>query len=133
MKRLSIVLATLAATGACAMSPYDEPYSIITVDTIRAADYHIKKVFVNRVDGHNSVERNKHVVPPGTHEVTLDIPPVRGFHVPRQQTFTLKTEPCVRYNLAARVETDLSQKWEPLVRSTEPIGECRAKFRIAAK
>ena len=120
--------ATLAAAG-----PYDQPYSIITVSPIRPADHHIHKVFVNRVDGENSVERNKHVVPPGDHEVVLDLPPVKGFHLPRQQSFSLKTEPCVRYNLAARVETSLSQKWEPIVRSTEPIGECAAKFKIATK
>lgn len=120
--------ATFAAAG-----PYDQPYSIITVSPIRTADYHLKNVFVNRVDGENSVERNKHVVPPGDHEVVLDLPPVKGFHLPRQQTFRLKTEPCVRYNLAGRVETSLSQQWEPVVRSTEPIGECAAKFRIATK
>lgn len=133
MKRL-IALALLAgATGAFAASPYDQPYSIITVDSIKPADYHLKPLFVNRVDGENSVERNKHVVPPGTHEVVVDMAPVRGFHQPRQTTFTLKTEPCTRYNLVARVESDLSQPFTPIVRSTEPIGECAAKFKVAGK
>ena len=133
MKRLVIASLILSAGAAVAASPYDQPYSIITVDRIRTADIHLKPVFVNRVDGENSVERNKHVVPPGTHEVVVDMAPVHGFHLPRQKTFTLKTEPCVRYNLAARVETDLSQPFEPVVRSTEPIGECKAKFKVAAK
>ena len=133
MKQVALAAFIVAAGTACASSPYDQPYSIITVDTIKSADIHLKHVFVNRVDGENSVERNKHVVPPGKHEVVVDIAPVRGFHQPRQKTFTLTTEPCVRYNLAARVETDLSQPFEPVVRSTEPIGECKAKFKVATK
>ena len=129
-RTFSALLLAAAATGAAA-GPYDQPYSIITVSPIRSADHHLKNVFVNRVDGENSIDRNKHVVPPGDHEVVLDLPPVKGFHLPRQQSFTLRTEPCVRYNLAARVETSISQKWEPVVRSTEPIGECASKFKIA--
>jgi hypothetical protein len=131
MKHLFTASVLLAAGVACASSPYDAPYSIITIDEIRPADFHLKRVFVNRVDGENSVQHNKHVVAPGTHEVVIDLAPRGGFHLPTQQVMTLKTEPCVRYNLAARVENSISQKWEPLVRSTEPIGECQAKFRVA--
>jgi hypothetical protein len=124
--------ALLAAAGAAwAASPYDEPYSIITIDEIRPADFHIKPVFVNRVDGENSVQFNKHVVAPGSHEVVIDLAPRGGFHLATQQVMMLRTEPCVRYNLAARVENSISQKWEPLVRSTEPITECQAKFKVA--
>jgi hypothetical protein len=133
LKRTLIASLLLATGSTFAASPYDEPYSIITVDRIRTADIHLKPVFVNRVDGENSVERNRHVVAPGTHEVVVDMAPVRGFHLPRQKTFTLRTEPCVRYNLAARVASDLSQPFEPVVRSTERIGECAAKFKVAAK
>jgi hypothetical protein len=133
MKHLVIATFALAAGATFAASPYDEPYSIISVDRIRPADYHLKPVFVNRVDGENSVERNKHVVPPGTHEVVLDMAPRGGFHQPTQQIITLKTEPCVRYNMAGRVENSVSQKWEPIVRSTEVIGECKSKFKVAGK
>ena len=133
MTRLPLASLLASAATVAAAGPYDQPYSIITVSPIQSADHHLKKVFVNRVDGENSIDRNKHVVPPGDHEVVLDLPPVKGFHLPRQQTLHLKTEPCVRYNVAARVETSISQKWEPVVRSTETIGECAAKFKIAAK
>ena len=131
MKRLLLAGLLIATGNACAASPYDEPYSIISIDEIRPADFHIKRVFVNRVDGENSVLFNKHVVPPGTHEVVIDLAPRGGFHLATQQVMTLTTEPCVRYNLAARVENSISQKWEPLVRSTEPITECQAKFKVA--
>ena len=132
MKRIAIATLALAATAACAASPYDEPYSIITIDRIKTADYHMLPVFVNRVDGQNSVERNKHVVPPGNHEVVLDLAPRGGFHLPTQQTIALTTEPCVRYNMAAIVENSISQEWRPVIRSTEPIGECAAKFKLTA-
>ena len=133
MKRTLVASLLFTAGAACAASPYDEPYSIITIDTIRPADFHLKPVFVNRVDGENSVERNKHVVPPGDHEVVLDLAPRGGFHEPTQQVFRLKTQPCVRYNMAARVDNSISQKWEPVVRSTERIGECAAKFKVAVQ
>jgi hypothetical protein len=133
MKNLCLATLVLATGAACAASPYDEPYSIITIDTIRPADFHLKPVFVNRVDGENSVQRNKHVVPPGDHEVVIDLAPRGGFHEPTQKVMHLKTEPCVRYNLAARVENSISQKWEPLVRSTERIGECASKFKVAGQ
>ena len=133
MKRTLIATLLLTAGAAFGASPYDEPYSIITIDTIKPADYHLKPVFVNRVDGENSVQRNKHVVPPGDHEVVIDKAPQGGFHQPTQKVMRLRTEPCVRYNLAARVENSVTQDWEPLVRSTEPIGECAAKFKVSVK
>ena len=132
MKRFVIAALVLSAAG-CATTPYDQVYSIITTDLKPSADWHVKPVFVNRVDGRNSVEKSKHVVPPGPHEVTVDLHARGGFHQPTQHTFRLVTEPCVRYYVAARTESDITQPWEPIVRYTEPIGECEAKFRIAAK
>ena len=131
MKHLAIALTGIALAG-CATSPYDNVYSIITTDYKPSSDWHVKPVLVNRVDGENPVSRNQHVVPPGPHEVTIDLAPVGGFHLPTQQTFRLVTEPCTRYYVAARVVTDITQDWTPMVRYTEPITECRAKFRIAA-
>ena len=133
MKRILLAVSLAAAAPFVQASPYDEPYSIITIDTIKPADYLLKPVFVNRVDGENSVERNKHVVKPGDHEVVVDLAPRGGFHQPTQRVMKLKTEPCVRYHLAAKLENSISQKWEPVVRSTEPIGECAAKFKVAVK
>jgi hypothetical protein len=133
LKRTLIAGLLFTAGAAFAAGPYDEPYSIISIDTIKPADFHLKPVFVNRVDGENSVQRNKHVVPPGDHEVVIDKAPQAGFHQPTQKVMRLRTEPCVRYNLAARVENSVTQDWEPLVRSTEPIGECAAKFKVSVK
>jgi hypothetical protein len=128
MRKLPLVL-LLAAAGASA-GPYDQPYSIITTDTARSADPNLRPVIVNRVDEEN-VLQNKAVVAPGRHKVTIDLPPRKGFRVATQQSFDLETRPCVRYYVAARLDTPVSQDWKPVVRAEERIGECEAKFRVA--
>jgi hypothetical protein len=132
MKQLALAAVAAAALAGCATSPYDNAYSIITTDYKPSSDWHVKPVFVNRVDGENSVYRNMHVVAPGPHQVTIDLAPIAGFHLPSQATFPLETRPCTRYYVAARLVTEITQEWTPMVRYTEPITECQAKFRIAA-
>jgi hypothetical protein len=129
MKRLA--LASLFAVAACATSPYEQPYSIIAVDPVRAADPNVIPVFINRVDDHTSIYRDRAVVPPGHHLVTVDVPPRAGFHLPTQSTFEMNTGPCMRYYISARLDTPVTQEWKPVVRDAEPIGECRAKFNVA--
>ena len=129
----TLVLAIAALAAGCAVGPYEQPYSIITTDPAPTADYLLKPVFVNRVDGQNPIYRNQHVVPPGSHEVVVDLAPRGGFNQPTQRTFTLRTEPCVRYHVAAKLENSITQGWEPVVRSTEPIVECRSRFRVAER
>ncbi|MEP7070485.1 MAG: hypothetical protein ABI789_14645 [Usitatibacter sp.] len=125
----------LATTLFCATSalagPFDQPYSVIEVDRMQSADSHLRRVVVNRVDDENSVD-NRAVVAPGAHRVTLDLPPRKGFHTATQHTFELATEPCMRYYVAARLESPTLQEWQPVVRYSEPIGECRARFHMAA-
>ena len=131
MKRL-LLLPLLAATAAFA-GPYDQPYSIITTYDVPNADFLNRRVIVNRVDDENAMPGNRAVVPPGAHKVTVDVPPRQGFHLATQQTFDLETKPCVRYHIAAKLENSSSQRWTPFVHSTERIGECESKFKIAAK
>jgi len=133
MKRLVTIACMLAATAAWA-GPYDEPYSIITVDTLKSADPLLRRVIVNRVDDVTiTTVDNKAVVPPGPHKVTLDLPPRKGFHQATQNELTLETKPCTRYYVAAKLDSTATQTWTPIVRGEEPIGECRKKFQIAHK
>ena len=133
MKRLILAASILAATAAIA-GPYDEPYSIITVDPLKSADPLLRKVIVNRVDDVTiTTVDNKAVVPPGSHKVTMDLPPRKGFHQATQNELALETKPCTRYYVAARLDSTATQTWTPIVRSEEPIGECRKKFQIAHK
>lgn len=124
-----ILLATLFAATSAIAGPYDQAYSIITTDPARSADPHVIPVIVNRVDGENVPYRNRAVVAPGAHKVTVDVPPRKGFKLATQNTFDLATKPCVRYYVAAKLDTLVTQGWTPIVRSEERIGECEKKFK----
>ena len=139
MKTFIAALFATAAMPAFADSyDYSRPWSIIEGERSPAADYHLRTVIVNRVDGENA-SRGQYarygyaVVAPGTHQVTIDLPPRKGFHQATQHTFELETKPCTRYIVAAELKTVTTQDWTPMVRREEPIGECEAKFRTASK
>jgi hypothetical protein len=126
-----ILLASLFVATSALAGPYDQPYSIITVDLNKSADPNLRKVIVNRVDGETIITGNKAVVAPGKHQVTIDLPPRKGFHKATQETFEVDAKPCTRYNVAAELASTTTQDWKPVVRSEEAIGECRKKFNLA--
>jgi hypothetical protein len=123
--------ALLVLAGGCAAAgPYAQPYSIIENDPVRSADPDVVPIVMNRVDDRTSLSPQRDVVAPGTHQVTIYVPPRKGFFNATQQTFELKTEPCTRYYLSAKLDNPVGQRWTPVVRSTERIGECEAKFAM---
>lgn len=122
----SLLLVPCAALA----GPYDQPYALITVDTAKSPDIHLRRVIVNRVDGETILD-NRAVVEPGKRQVTLDLPARKGFKTATQNTFEIDARPCTRYFVAARLDNTLGQQWKPVIRSEEPIGECRSKFKIA--
>jgi hypothetical protein len=130
MNQRFLVLATLAAAAAfpAAAGPYDQPYVIIVTDTKKSSDPLLRPVIVNRVDDENTLN-NRAVVAPGKHKVTLDLPPRKGFTLATQHEFELDTKPCTRYYVAAKLHSQTTQGWDPVVRYEEPIGECRKKFK----
>jgi hypothetical protein len=125
------LLATILASGAAFAGPYDQVYGLITVDPSQSADPHVIPVIVNRVDGESVMIRQPAVVAPGARKVTLDVAPRKGFTMATQETFELDVKPCTRYYLAARLDSPTTQSWKPIVRRSEPIGECERKFKIA--
>ena len=129
MKKL--VIAALFAPSVVLAGLYDQPYSIIQTDASRSSDHLIRPVLVNRVDDVNAQYDNRAVVAPGKHAVTIDLAARQGFHLPTQITFDLETKPCTRYYVVGRLEATTSQKWTPVVRSEERIGECEARFKVA--
>jgi len=129
MKKL--VIFALFAPSAALAGLYDQPYSIIQTDASRSSDHLIRPVLVNRVDDVNAQYDNRAVVAPGKHAVTIDLAARQGFHLPTQITFDLETKPCTRYYVVGRLEATTSQKWTPVVRSEERIGECEARFKVA--
>lgn len=131
MKRM-FLLALLAATAATA-GPYDQPYAIITVESRPpVADPKLVAAILNRVDGED-ILYSFAVVAPGVHRVTLDLPPRKGSRLATQETFALTAKPCTRYYVAARLESAVGQRWTPVVRSEERIGECEHKFNLTRK
>ena len=125
---VTIALLCGAIPGAAIAGPYDQPWVIIATDTKPSSDPNLRPVIVNRVDGQNSM-RNEVVTTPGPKMVTVDLPPRKGFKVATQETFDLETSPCMRYYIAARLDTLVTQDWKPVVRYSELIGECAAKFK----
>ncbi len=118
----------LLLAGACAAAgPYERPYSIIEDDPIQSADPNVIHVIVNRVDDRNAVDIHHAVVPPGPHEVTVDVPPRRRWPA-TQHTFHLVTEPCRRYYVSAKLHNRVGPEWTPIVRGSDRIAECEAKF-----
>ncbi len=123
-----LLLALLALPAAALAGPYDQPYAIIQTDPSRSSDPNLRPVLVNRVDGESS-QNNRAVVAPGTRKVTVDLPPRKGFKIATQETFELQASPCMRYYIAAKLDNSVSQAWKAVVRSSELIGECAAKFK----
>ena len=117
----------LLAPAAVLAGPYDQPYAIITSDSAPSADPKLRPVIVNRVDGENAM-KNRAVVAPGKRMVTVDLPPRKGFSLGTQETFELEASPCMRYHVAARLDSQTGQHWKAVVRSSETIGECLTKF-----
>ena len=127
MKAL-LLLASLGASAALA-GPYDQPWSVITSDRASSPDSLLRYVIVNRVDGETVMSDNRPVVAPGKREVTVDLPPRKGFRVATQRTFALEASPCMRYYVMAKLDNPVGQDWTPVVRSSELIMECQNKFK----
>jgi hypothetical protein len=125
----SLLLVTLLTAIPAYAGPYDQPYAIITSDRAPAADPNLRYVILNRVDGHLVGSDNRAAVAPGKREITVDLPPRKGFTVATQRTFTIEASPCMRYYVMAKLVTPVGQEWSPVVRSAELIGECQRQFR----
>jgi hypothetical protein len=127
----SFALATLLAARPAGAGPYDQPYAVITSDRAPSADPTLRPVIVNRVNGESAGSDNRPAVAPGTHRVTLDLPPRQGFKVSTQRTFELVTRACMRYYVMAKLDNPAGREWTPVVRSAELIDDCQRKFRTS--
>ncbi len=125
--RLALAAITLLPLAALA-GPYDQPWVIITSDSGPSTDPLVRPVTVSRVDGEN-VARGRAFVEPGLRQVTVLLPPRKGFSLGTQETYALQASPCMRYFLAARLDSETGQHWMPVVHKSETIGECLTKFK----
>jgi len=123
------VLPLLLLAAACATPPYDQPYAEIIADRALSADPNVVPVILNRIDDRTTLYTDRAAVAPGSHQVTIDVPPRKGFHLATQATVVMDAAPCTRYYIAARLDTPVTQEWQPLVRSIERILECEQQFK----
>ena len=124
----ALVLIAGLACGLARAGPYDQPWAVITSEDRSSSDPALRPVVVSRVDGEYAY-RNQVVTTPGTHTVTVGLPPRPGFKVGAQETFDLEASPCMRYFIAAKPDTAAGESWKAVVRRSELIGECATKFK----
>ena len=60
----------------------------------------------------------------GVHRLTIDAPPVAGFHLPDRREFTFKAEKCVWYWLAAQRASALSHDFALVIDHAEVVPGC---------
>ena len=116
--RLSIVSAVLLALAACST-----PYSQLVGYRYHVTDIDTYPVTVTRVDD-TSYHRLPVLVEPGTHQVTVQAPPVAGI-LGQTRTIALDVKPCTRYYLVAVKPNRLSQDFDVKVDYSEPVPGCR--------
>jgi hypothetical protein len=126
MDRLLAALLLLAPAIAAA-GPFDQPWAEIRGEGSGAPDPKYGAAVLSRVDGEPAA-RGRAVVAPGTHAVTVSLPPNKGMSVGAQQNLEVRANPCMRYILAASLDPQSGQ-WKAVVRSAETIGECLARFK----
>lgn len=133
MKRFSILMAAAAvlASAPAAAGPYDQPYGLIE-SADRSQTRKEEPVAISRIDGQSTRNpRRPDPVPPGKHSVEISFASARVVG-DQLKTIEIDVQPCKRYRVAAQYQTAVSGKWEPIVASTEDIGECRRKFMQGA-
>lgn len=124
MDRLLPALLLLAAPALA--GPFDQPWVLVTSEYRPSTDTALRPLVVSDVDGEPAA-RNRVVTTPGTRRVTVDLPPRKGQSLGTRETIELQASPCMRYDLAARL--DSSGRWKPVVRASGTIGECLTKFK----
>ena len=120
MKRALILASTLLA--ACA----HEPFSYLDGQPFSHVDPHIYPVQIVQVDGSSYYRDNPVVVQPGEHSIMVAARPAKYSRLAEQRVLKLKVEPCVRYIIGARRESNLLNDFVPVVLETRPISGCDA-------
>ncbi|MBI3716260.1 MAG: hypothetical protein HY255_09730 [Betaproteobacteria bacterium] len=127
MKQL-LILASLIALPAAA-GPYDQVYSIVSAEFTKSADYKLQPVILNRIDD-DSTTRRQGAIAPGHHTIYADLPASKEHHqrIATQNSLAIDFKPCVRYYIAAKLTDSVTRHWQLVIRDSETIGECAAKY-----
>jgi hypothetical protein len=116
------VLVILALLAGCST----RPHVIIDGSEWNRADSRSGPVLIAAVNGKMLMRQQTQPLPPGTHYLHLwGMSRAAGNSGHREVPMLLMTKPCHRYFIAARYETALSARWEPVLLGTSPIPGCR--------
>ncbi len=132
MKSLMIALSfafSVLVTAPALAGPYDQVYSLVTVEFVKSTDFKLRPVILNRIDGDSSV-RTQEAVAPGKHLVVADLPPSKAHHekIATQHSLEIDMQPCTRYYIAARLTDEVTRHWSLVIRDQDKIGECAARY-----
>jgi len=121
MKRAIAALTTALAVTGCAT----DSLSYVQAGRYFRAPIDTYDAILISVDGKSTTQRPA-VVDPGMRTIVVQGLPTAGFRYGEQRTLTLEVKPCVRYWIAARKDSRLSQDFEPYIDYSEPISGCKA-------
>jgi hypothetical protein len=131
MKR-SLLIAMLAAgvSSTAFAGLYDQPYALFETGA-KSATRKEATVGISRIDGKNPRNpRKSDPVAPGKHVLDVSFSSARGLTTDNIKKLEVDAKPCMRYFINARYESPTGPDWEPIVSHSEPIGECRNKFKL---
>jgi hypothetical protein len=114
-----VVMTALASLSGCA----HQWESVLDGNLHTRAHMNRYPVQIVAVDGEYSTITPRRV-DAGVRKLTIDAPPVAGFHQPVRKEFTFKVEKCVRYWLAAQRATSLTPDFELVIDHAEPVPGC---------
>jgi hypothetical protein len=114
-----VVMTALASLSGCA----HQWESVLDGNLYTRVHMNRYPVQIAAVDGEYSTITPRRV-DAGVRKLTIDAPPVAGFHQPVRKEFTFKIEKCVRYWLAAQRASSLTQDFELVIDHAEPVPGC---------
>jgi hypothetical protein len=117
---LLMTLAAAASTAGCA----HQWETVLDGRLYTRTNLHRYPVSITAVNGEYSTITPRRV-DAGELRLTIDAPPVAGFHLPVRKEFTFRAEKCVRYWLAAQRASSLSRDFQLVVDHAEPVPGCQ--------
>lgn len=123
-----VAAAVLVAPPLAVAGPYDQAYGVIESGD-RSQTRKQETVAISRIDGQSTRNpRRPDPVAPGKHSVEISFTSARATVGDSLKTIEVDVQPCKRYRVVAQYNNPTSGKWEPVIASTEDIGECKRKF-----
>jgi len=129
---ITLALAAMALCAVAAAGPYDQPYGLIESGQRLQAQKQ-EPAAMSRIDGVSVRNpRKSDPLTPGKHVVDVSFSSSRTVVGDTLQAIEIDVQPCKRYRIAAKYQSQVSGNWEPVLQAVEDIGECKRKFLSGA-